>query len=281
MGCAVLLSSSSTVHDRAACKRHNAALRSLWWCFEFPFKHPMDSPQQLELALWEVEQTVLSKHISLWTPLSTESWGAEIGCNHVDRWLTFYCSAKPNLQGWWWIENVWNDAIPQILWLSRGAALQCSRCQSTGLSNVYVTCTCGHAWHAQTSGNAKKKHRRCAVQTGNLNCTTTQHMYEVKKQYNACIILSRACKHNPHSSIMPYWSDRVSRKLAENTNTAWGGSLKLDTSLLSMVFSSSGNHLVAHAYQVLSPSLSLYSAFFRHCCLLQCLSNGSITEIAG
>lgn len=157
MGCAVLLSSSSSaVHDRAACKRHNAAFRSLWWGFEFPFKHPMDSPQQLELALWEVEQTVLSKHISLWTPLSTESWGAEIGCNHVDRWLTFYCSAKPNLQGWWWIQNVWNDAIPQILWLSHGAALQCSLCQSTGLSNVYVTCTCRHTWHAQTSGNAKK-----------------------------------------------------------------------------------------------------------------------------
>lgn len=147
-----------------------------------------------------------------------------------------------------------------------------------------VKCICNlHMRTCLTCSNIRKckKNRRCAVQTGNLNCTTTQHMYEVKKQYNACIILSHACKHNPHSSIMPYWSDRVSRKLAENTNTAWGGSLKLDTSLLSMVFSSSGNHLVAHAYQVLSPSLSLYSAFFRHCCLLQCLSNGSFTEIAG
>lgn len=81
-----------------------------------------------------------------------------------------------------------------------------------------------------------------------------------------CIVLYRASKHEPHSHIIPYWSDRVSRKLAKNTNTAWGGSLKLETSLLSMVFSSSGNHLVAHAYQVLSPSLSLRSAFFRLCC---------------
>lgn len=83
------------------------------------------------------------------------------------------------------------------------------------------------------------------------------------------IVLSHACKHKPVSHIMPYWSDRVRRKLAENMNTAWGGSLKLETSLLSMVFSSSGNHLVAHAYQVLTQSLSLLSAFFRHCCLLQ------------
>lgn len=118
--------SSSSEHDRAAHERNNAAFRSLWLGFEFPFKHPLDSPQQLELALWEVEQTVLSQHISLWTPLSRESRGAEIGCNHVDIWLTFYCFTKPNLQGWWWILSFWNDAIPSILWLTRdGAAVLC------------------------------------------------------------------------------------------------------------------------------------------------------------
>lgn len=78
-------------------------------------------------------------------------------------------------------------------------------------------------------------------------------------------------KHKPDSHIMPYWSDSMSRKLPENTNTAWGGSLKLETSLLSLVFSSSGNHLVAHAYQVLSTSLRLRSAFTWICFLLQCL----------
>lgn len=91
--------------------------------------------------------------------------------------------------------------------------------------------------------------------------------------------MSHACKHKPDSHIMPYWSDRVRRKLAENTNTAWGGSLKLETSLLSMVFSSSGNHLVAHAYQVLlSPSLRLHSAFFRLWCLLQYLWDGAFQK---
>lgn len=47
------------------------------------------------------------------------------------------------------------------------------------------------------------------------------------------------------------------RKLAENTNTAWGGSLKLETSLSSAVLSYRGNHLVAHAYQVLCQSLGV------------------------
>lgn len=145
-----------------------------------------------------------------------------------------------------------------------------------------VKCICNvHMRTCLTCSNIRKCKKIEDVQYKQAILIVQLHMYEVKKQYNACIILSHACKHNPHSSIMPYWSDRVSRKLAENTNTAWGGSLKLNTSLLSMVFSSSGNHLVAHAYQVLSSSLSLYSAFFRHCCLLQCLSNGSFIEIAG
>lgn len=100
------------------------------------------------------------------------------------------------------------------------------------------------------------------------------HIHKVQKL--KCIVLSHACKHKPDSHIMPYWSDRVSRKLAENTNTAWGGSLKLETSLLSMVFFSSGNHLVAHAYQV----LSLRSAFFGFCCLLQCLCDGGFKKKA-
>lgn len=84
-----------------------------------------------------------------------------------------------------------------------------------------------------------------------------------------------ANEHRPDTRIMPYWSDRVSRKLAENTNTAWGGSLKLETSLLSMVFTSSGNHLVAHAYQVLSPNLSLCCAFFR-LLFVECLCDGAL-----
>ncbi len=93
------------------------------------------------------------------------------------------------------------------------------------------------------------------------------HIHRVQKL--KCIVLSHACKHKPDFHIMPYWSDRVSRKLAENTNTAWGGSLKLETSLLSMVFSSSGNHLVAHAYQVL-----LVYTLPSSGCLLQCLCDG-------
>lgn len=201
---------------------------------------------------------MLSKHISLWTPPSSESWGAEIGCNHVDRWLTFYCSVKPNLQGWWWIQSFWNDAIPRILWLTQGAALLCSPWQDTGLSHVYKSCINRHVCHAHTAGNAvlhediwKGLFSQPAI---SLDTTITQlcvHAFIRRVQKLKCIVLSHACKHKADSHIMPYWSDRVSRKLAENTNTAWGGSLKPETSLLSMVFSSSGNHLVAHAYQVL------------------------------
>lgn len=159
MGCALPTSSSSSVHDGAAHERNNAAFRSPWWGFEFPFKRPTDSPQPLEQALWEVEQTVLSKHISLWTPLSSESRGAEIGCNHVDRWLTFYCSAKPNLRGWWWIRSFWNDAIPRVLWLTRGAAVPCS------LWHWAVTCLCilHKLWEMQKCQSYIKTFRRDVV----------------------------------------------------------------------------------------------------------------------
>lgn len=92
------------------------------------------------------------------------------------------------------------------------------------------------------------------------------HAHICRVQKLKCTVLSHACKHKPDSHIMPYWSDRVCRKLAENTNTAWGGSLKLETSLLSMVFSSSEYHLVAHAYQVLSQSLTLPSLGSAVCC---------------
>lgn len=120
---------------------------------------------------------------------------------------------------------------------------------------------------------------RAVVSIGNLNSTTTTGLcIHIWVQKLKCCVLSRACKHKPDPHIVPYWSDRLSRKLVQNTNTAWGGSLKLETILLSVVFSSSGNHLVAHAYQVLSPSLILRSAFFRLCCLLQCLCNGGFKK---
>lgn len=147
----------------------------------------------------------------------------------------------------------------------------------TGLSHVYASCINRHVWHAQMSvlhGDNWKGH---CLNGGILIVQLPQGcacIYICRVQKLKCIVLSHACKHKPDSHIMPYWSDRVRRKLAENTNTAWGGSLKPETSLLSMVFFCSGNHLVAHAYQVLSQSLSLLSAFFGLCCLLQRLCNG-------
>lgn len=94
---------------------------------------------------------MLSKHISLKTPLSGESRGAGIGCNHVDRWLTFYCSIEPNLQGWWWIQTFWNDAMSRILWLIHGATVV----RHWALSHVYVSCIKRHVWRACTVGNAE------------------------------------------------------------------------------------------------------------------------------
>lgn len=66
-----------------------------------------------------------------------------------------------------------------------------------------------------------------------------------------CNVVSHACKHKPDSHILPYWSDRACRRLAENTNTAWGDCLKLETSFLSTVFFCCGNHLAVGASQSL------------------------------
>lgn len=93
---------------------------------------------------------------------------------------------------------------------------------------------------------------RDTVSTGTPNSTRTLRAYctNVRRvQKLKCNVVSHASKHKPDSHILPYWSDRICRKLAENTNTAWGDCLKLETSFLSTLFSCSGNHLAVHAYQ--------------------------------
>lgn len=94
------------------------------------------------------------------------------------------------------------------------------------------------------------------------HCMHTVQMYR-RVQELKCNVVSHACKHKPDSCILPYWSDRVCRKLAENTNTAWGDCLKLETRFLSTVFSCAGNHLAVHAYQVFLPETWVSSLPFR------------------
>ena len=57
---------------------------------------------------------------------------------------------------------------------------------------------------------------------------------------------------------MPYWSDRVSSKLAENTNTAWGGSLKTrDKPLIHgvlLLWKSPGGSCISSAFSKPLPS---------------------------
>lgn len=149
-------------------------------------------------------------------------------------------------------------------------------------------CTCinRHIWrvHMYKDLCCFEGNWRDTVSTGTPNSTRTLRAYctNVRRvQKLKCNVVSHASKHKPDSHILPYWSDRICRKLAENTNTAWGDCLKLETSFLCTVFSCSGNHLAVHAYQAFFLETWIrVPAFFRLRCLLPWLLMNHAAEIS-
>lgn len=156
--------------------------------------------------------------------------------------------------------------------------IQWLTCGGAALRRRDVTCVCILHKQMCLSWMHCRKCRDVSVSVRQLERTLSQykyntavfayiHTYTVYRYVYTVYTQSAKTKMQGCVPCLPTQA-RLLLLLAENTNSAWGGSLKLETCPFYMALSNSGNHLVAHAYQVLSQTFSLLSAYLCLCCFV-------------